>query len=197
LRMHDVELESRRLRPLCARAQSRGNAQLAACEGGASAADKLAFAGAKWPSGLDPPTQGGEKCERWSCQHLRVASNSLQQPPLLDCLRKRSHGHARVQRAQPCSAAQGRQPAGTAPGNGWRWPPEPLRCIFVCMGTLRTNAAALHTIHANEEDNGSFAVVPRTRDHEPRARARAKNYCGTGPHGGPGLSLVGLPNVGR
>ena len=37
-----------------------------------------------------------------------------------------AHGHARVQRAQPCSAARGRQPAGTAPGNGWRWRPEPL-----------------------------------------------------------------------
>ena len=25
----------------------------------------------RWPSGLDPPTQGGAKCERWSCWHLR------------------------------------------------------------------------------------------------------------------------------
>ena len=35
-----------------------------------------------------------------------------------------AHGHARVQRAE--RAERGRQPAGTAPGNGWRWRPEPL-----------------------------------------------------------------------
>ena len=61
---------------LRARAQSRGIARLACLRGGASVADRLACAGAAWQSGLDPPTQGGEKCERWSCQHLQVASNS-------------------------------------------------------------------------------------------------------------------------
>ena len=46
-----------------------------------------------------------------------------------------AHGHARVQRAQPCSAARGRQPAGTAPGNGWRWRPEPLPSRRCAAGT--------------------------------------------------------------
>eukprot|EP01045_Picozoa_sp_COSAG04_P001978 COSAG04_NODE_68_length_29323_cov_9.683514_28_plen_376_part_00 len=37
-------------------------------------ADRLACAGAAWQSGPDPPTQGGEKCERWSCQHLHYGA---------------------------------------------------------------------------------------------------------------------------
>ena len=48
-----------------------------------------------------------------------------------------AHGHARVQRAQPCSAARGRQSAGTAPGNGWRWRPEPLPSRRCATGTIK------------------------------------------------------------
>ena len=56
-------LESRRFRSVMrARATTR-HCPAGRLRGGASAAGRLACAGAAWPSGLDPPTQGGEKCE--------------------------------------------------------------------------------------------------------------------------------------
>ena len=53
----------------------------------------------RWPSGLDPPTQGGEKCERWSCQHLQQSGQQR-----LGCLRFHTHACSGRSRAlQPFS----------------------------------------------------------------------------------------------
>ena len=75
-----MDLETRRRSVTRARTITR-QCPAGRLRGGASAAGRLACAGAAWPSGLDPPTQGGEKCERWSCQHLQ------QRQQWLGCLR--------------------------------------------------------------------------------------------------------------
>ena len=99
--------------------------------GGASEADRLACAGAEWPSGLDPPTQGGEKCERWSCQHLQVASNSANSGWAV-CASTRPRARTRAAGAAVlCSARD------CPSGNGWRWRPEPLRYAAAPLVDLR------------------------------------------------------------
>ena len=120
-------LESRRLRSVMRARTITRRCPAGRLRGGASAAGRLACAGAAWPSGLDPPTQGGEKCERWSCwscQHLDYGAAPLAPAAVELPALPHAHGHARVQRAQPCSAARGHQPRETAGGGG------PSRCAI-------------------------------------------------------------------
>ena len=118
-------LESRRLRSVMRARTITRQCPAGRLRGGASAADRLACAGAAVATRARPAHA------RWR----KMRTLELPAPPTAPTAVARialphAHGHARVQRAQPCSAARGRQPAGTAPGNGWRWRPKPLRCAI-------------------------------------------------------------------
>ena len=139
---------------MCARAQSSGSARLAACgavparPAGWPVQARRGQAGSARPRKVARDANVGVAAPR----HLDYgaappAPASVELPAL-----PHAHGHARVQRAQPCSAARRHQPRETAGGGG------PSRCA---IAPLRHCATGTSTIKLSDNLSLRFCRRPR------------------------------------